>query len=663
MKRILAALLLWLAAVPALGQAVQQSGQVTQGHAARWTTNGIIQDAGTAANGSLTSIGVTTNGTGFCQNSANALTATAYQQFCWGVTTAGGGLISIQNFGTATQQSITFNINGTVVTLPGGSGGTDTFATITLPITDGQVLCASGTTGNMVGCTPGIAVGGTGATTAATARTNLGLGTMATQTAAAVSITGGTINGATVTGLPTPSAASDAATKTYVDSTATGLHILAPSVLATAAVLPNTPTYANGASGVGATLTAGSNTTLTVDSVVATINQIVLVKTQATAAQNGQYYVSQAGDGSNPWILTRCTAAACGVQFNTAGTMLAGSYTFVTAGSTNTGKSFVLQSTVATVGTTDAVFNLFSNIGNPVTSIDGTSGAFTTGSGVTTAASVIRLANMANSTIKCRTTAGTGAPEDCTRNQAAAILGIFPNLLSGLTLSNNAVTPHTTLDIAAGGAVSDDATAVMTIAAFTKTTDAWVSGSGNGALDSGTVAAVTWYHVFLISCSGTSDILFSTSATSPTMPGGCDKKRRIGAFKTDASVFIFAFTQFGDQFLWVTGNANALLTTLSTTPVLYTTLVPTGVKVMALLRGYMDNASATSRVLLYSPDEVPSGFIGTDGNLTCLMTGINIDQACGELQIRTNTDAQIRAVASQPNTILQLYSYGWIDIR
>lgn len=45
-----------------------------------------------------------------------------------------------------------------------------------------------------------IADGGTGATTAADARTNLGLGTMATQAASAVAITGGTISGLTTLG-------------------------------------------------------------------------------------------------------------------------------------------------------------------------------------------------------------------------------------------------------------------------------------------------------------------------------------------------------------------------------------------------------------------------------------------------------------------------------
>jgi hypothetical protein len=46
-----------------------------------------------------------------------------------------------------------------------------------------------------------LAGGGTGSTTAAGARTNLGLGSMATQSAGAVAITGGTINGVTIGGL------------------------------------------------------------------------------------------------------------------------------------------------------------------------------------------------------------------------------------------------------------------------------------------------------------------------------------------------------------------------------------------------------------------------------------------------------------------------------
>jgi hypothetical protein len=50
---------------------------------------------------------------------------------------------------------------------------------------------------------------------AAAQRTTLGLGTIATQSAASVAISGGSI-----TGMPTPTAASDVATKGYVDNAA-----------------------------------------------------------------------------------------------------------------------------------------------------------------------------------------------------------------------------------------------------------------------------------------------------------------------------------------------------------------------------------------------------------------------------------------------------------
>jgi hypothetical protein len=175
------------------------------------------------------------------------------------------------------------------------------------------------------------------------------------------SFTSVAIAGGTITGMPSPVNPSDVATKAYVDTSTIGLIVLPQSGLATATVLPNTPTYANGASGVGATLTAGSNTTLTVDGIVATLNTVVLVKNQASAFQNGIYTVTTAGGGV-PWVLTRAT------YFNQASNMLAGSFTLVTGGSiTNQNTAWVLQSTVTTVGTTAVNFNLFELSSNSVT--------------------------------------------------------------------------------------------------------------------------------------------------------------------------------------------------------------------------------------------------------------------------------------------------------
>lgn len=362
MIRIVLALALLLSASAVASAQVRQSGNVTPGHVAKWTTTGIISDGGTAASGGITSLGVTASGSGICQNSDD-IGAAGYQQICIGATTSGGGFLSVQNFGTATAQPFNLIVNGTQASVPTAQG----------PFVANDAACFLNTGGTIIDCglkivagtvtsgawggTPiAVTFGGTGATTAGNARSNLGLGSISTQNSNAVAITGGTI-----TGMPNPTVSSDVANKAYVDATSAGLKILAPSTLATAAVLPNTPTYANGASGVGATLTAGSNTTLTVDGTAAPLNTVVLVKNQASALQNGIYTVTTAGSGAAPWVLTRAT------YFDQAAEMTAGSYTLITSGVTNANASFVLATTVATVGSDAVTFFQFS--GSTTTSI------------------------------------------------------------------------------------------------------------------------------------------------------------------------------------------------------------------------------------------------------------------------------------------------------
>jgi hypothetical protein len=76
------------------------------------------------------------------------------------------------------------------VTSVSGSGGTTGLTLTGGPITSSGTLTLGGTLA--------LANGGTGATTASTARTALGLGTISTQDASAVTITGGTINGTSI---------------------------------------------------------------------------------------------------------------------------------------------------------------------------------------------------------------------------------------------------------------------------------------------------------------------------------------------------------------------------------------------------------------------------------------------------------------------------------
>lgn len=118
-------------------QAVQQSGTVTPGHAVKWITNGVVGDGGSATNGLLSSLGVTASGPGICQQSA--LTG-AFNRICLTATSTSGG-IAMTNVGGATG-GFTFTLNGT----------TQGIATVTLPVTVGDIACFSTTSGTLNDC-------------------------------------------------------------------------------------------------------------------------------------------------------------------------------------------------------------------------------------------------------------------------------------------------------------------------------------------------------------------------------------------------------------------------------------------------------------------------------------------------------------------------------
>lgn len=150
-------ILLWFALLlsSAHAQTVQQSGTITAGHAVRWITNGVIGDAGTAASGSLTSVGVTNNGgQGVCVNSA-VTTAVGYNQLCLSVGTATAGVITLQNYGTAAAQALQFNVNGTVISLPSSPG--QQIVTVTGAYTNGNASCFQASGGVIRDC--GVALG------------------------------------------------------------------------------------------------------------------------------------------------------------------------------------------------------------------------------------------------------------------------------------------------------------------------------------------------------------------------------------------------------------------------------------------------------------------------------------------------------------------------
>ena len=197
---------------------------------------------------------------------------------------------------------------------------------------------------------------------AGSAVTTLDIGTLGTSTAniSTANITAGTVATAPVNN-------TDIVNKEYADAIASGIHFHEAVNLATTAALPAN-TYNNGTSGVGATLTGNANGALSVDSTLTTVSERVLVKNEATGANNGVYTVTQVGSAGTPYILTRAT------DFDSVGTGVdqidEGDFFLVTSGTANVNTAWVQQTPPPiTIGTTAIVFQQFSA---PITYTAGT---------------------------------------------------------------------------------------------------------------------------------------------------------------------------------------------------------------------------------------------------------------------------------------------------
>jgi Pectate lyase superfamily protein len=119
---IVALLASYLTAQAQTGTPIKQSGNVTPTHVGAWTTNGVLQDGGTAAIPYLTSIGTVGQGPTDCAWSALS-TSGAAQQICLGGTTAGGAEIYVQNYGSASALPLLLNLNGTIYQFPFSTSG------------------------------------------------------------------------------------------------------------------------------------------------------------------------------------------------------------------------------------------------------------------------------------------------------------------------------------------------------------------------------------------------------------------------------------------------------------------------------------------------------------------------------------------------------------
>jgi hypothetical protein len=241
--------------------------------------------------------------------------------------------------------------------------------------------------------------------------------------------------------------------------------------------------------------------------------------------------------------------------------------------------------------------------------------------------------------------------------------------LAGLMLSTAG--SSATFGVAAGEAADSTASDLMQLtSAVTKTTAAWAVGTGNGALDTGAVAASTWYHVFLIKRpdTGVVDVCFSLSPATPTtgavIPAAYTLFRRIGSMKTNSSSQWIAFIQTGDQFLWSAPVGDVNAGSPGTSLLNYGLTVPFGINVVATFHGVYTNTTAAMQTILFYSPLTGAQTPGTpSGNASFYNPAAN-QYAAADFQILTNASTQVSVICgTAAGNQLFIVTTGWIDRR
>lgn len=180
------------------------------------------------------------------------------------------------------------------------------------------------------------------------------------------------ISGVNLSGNPTTTTQSPGdnstkvATTAYVDAAIQGTDTKDACKYASTGALPAV-IYANGSSGVGATLTGVSVGAISIDSSSPSIGDRILIKNQVSSFQNGIYVVSTTGSGIVAFVLTRST------DFDQSVDIDLGDSTFITSGTTLSNTTWVQNGSQGPIMGTDPI--TFSQTAGP--------GAITSGNGIT----------------------------------------------------------------------------------------------------------------------------------------------------------------------------------------------------------------------------------------------------------------------------------------
>lgn len=243
-------------------------------------------------------------------------------------------------------------------------------------------------------------------------------------------------------------------------------------------------------------------------------------------------------------------------------------------------------------------------------------------------------------------------------------------LSSPIIISNNVSTPNTAIDFSGGIFQFSDGSGQGIGNAWTKTTAAWSIGNNGGGLDTGSIAINTWYHSYAIANitnPGTpiTDYLFSINPSSPTLPAGYTKYKRLraGQILTDGSSNIIPFLSNGIQTNWVTVRQDLNINQVPTTALLVTMSTPFGIRTYPIAQYlYYENTTPVGAGygLVTGPDQTDST---PSASLFQWLIGPGNSQTQYSGLVQTNISSQIRLRKSGVSSVsfFVVLTSGWID--
>jgi len=247
--------------------------------------------------------------------------------------------------------------------------------------------------------------------------------------------------------------------------------------------------------------------------------------------------------------------------------------------------------------------------------------------------------------------------------------------INGLVISNNVTDSANDIDIATGEATDSGAAYVMKLTSgLTKQIDfTWAAGTDAGGLFSGSVAADTWYHVFLIrkDSDGSLDAGFDTSVTAANIPAGYTAYRLIDSVLTDISSNIIAFSNrecgHAIEKLWLDPPLDINVGNAGTAAVLRTLSVPPSYQTTAILNVYVSQVASGTYDFYMSPTDVNDEQASpTTAPLAMAIAETNKTEENGiTINIRTDSNQQIRTrqSGSDGNSALRIVTLGFIIDR